>query len=97
MFISIDILQIVGLNFYARVIYDNIMHLTLVPSSTLWSAYLYDFPFLKWFREQSQDFRIIALGCLIAVSWGIQTFYQDFLINSLISSALMRSRRATGK
>ena len=91
----VDILQILGLNFYARVICDNIKHLTLIPPSTLWSAYLYEFPFLKWFREQSQDFRMIALGCLIAVSWGIQTFYQDILINSLISSVLMRRRKRT--
>ena len=90
------LLQTAAFNFYARVIYDATnSHSFPLPKEN--SVYVLSMWSFAWYRQFPVGPKIAGFLCLTAISWFLQTYYQDMFVSSLANKLLSRYQASHGK
>lgn len=90
------LLQTAAFNFYARVIVDD-AHTHSFPLPKDNAVYVKDMWSFQWYRALPLGPKIAGFLCLIAISWFLQTYYQDFFISSLANRLMAYTKKHRGK
>ena len=86
------LLQTAAFNFYARVIVDDVRtHSFPLPKDN--AIYVSEMWSFNWYRQLPLGPKIAGFLCLLAISWFLQTYYQDLFVSTLANRLLSYNRK----
>lgn len=86
----LDILQYIFFNFYIKLLYHAYYNNGHLPPRVELDYFMYDFVVRKFFQNLPGDARLAGFSFLIIFSWCVHTYYQDYLVASVVGWIMRR-------